>query len=88
MSDCASKARGHAALRAHGPAWSTEALAAADHPTDLAPDGRTHLHLDHAQYGLGSASCGPGPLPEHRLSPAECTFAFVFRAAPSGKGDS
>ncbi|MFI1337734.1 glycoside hydrolase family 2 TIM barrel-domain containing protein [Streptomyces sp. NPDC020845] len=68
--------------------WSTEALEAADHPTDLAPDGRTHLHLDHAQYGLGSASCGPGPLPEHRLSPAECTFAFVFRAAPSGKGDS
>ncbi|MDT0541844.1 MULTISPECIES: glycoside hydrolase family 2 TIM barrel-domain containing protein [Streptomyces] len=70
--------------------WSTEALEAADHPTDLAPDGRTHLHLDHAQYGLGSASCGPGPLPEHRLSPAECAFTFVFRAAPSGsgKGDS
>ncbi|MGY0055499.1 glycoside hydrolase family 2 TIM barrel-domain containing protein [Streptomyces sp. LZ34] len=66
--------------------WSTEALEAARHPTDLVPDGRTHLHLDHAQYGLGSASCGPGPLPEHRLTPAECAFAFLFRALPARSG--
>ncbi|MCG5217942.1 DUF4981 domain-containing protein [Streptosporangium sp. KLBMP 9127] len=59
--------------------WGAEALEAAAHPTDLVPDGRVHLHLDHGQHGLGSASCGPGPLPEHRLHPLAGTFAFRLR---------
>ncbi len=38
------------------------------------------LNLDHAQHGLGSASCGPGVLPEHRLTAEPAAFAFVLSA--------
>ncbi|MFD6949662.1 beta-galactosidase [Nocardiopsis sp. TSRI0078] len=48
--------------------WDTAALDAADHPHELVPDDRIHLHLDQAHHGIGSASCGPGVLPAHRLA--------------------
>ena len=41
--------------------WSTQALAKALHQDELVAEPRTWLHLDHRQYGLGSAACGPGP---------------------------
>jgi beta-galactosidase len=59
--------------------WTTEALDAARHPVDLVPEDRIWLNLDHAQHGLGSASCGPGVLPIHQLSVAPTTFAVTFR---------
>lgn len=43
--------------------WTSEALESARHPQDLVDSGRVWLNLDHAQQGLGSASCGPA-LPE------------------------
>jgi beta-galactosidase len=58
--------------------WSTAALEAARHPTDLQPDGRTWVHLDHAQHGLGSHSCGPDVLEPYRLRPRSARFGFVF----------
>ncbi|MCQ4214465.1 beta-galactosidase small subunit, partial [Streptomyces longispororuber] len=65
--------------------WSTEALEAAAHPCELAPDGQVHLHIDVGQYGLGSASCGPGPLEEHQLRPSGRSFALLLRSvAPGG----
>jgi len=48
--------------------WATAALDAARHPHELVPDGRVHLHLDTDHQGIGSASCGPGVLPAHRLA--------------------
>ncbi|MFB9451586.1 glycoside hydrolase family 2 TIM barrel-domain containing protein [Dactylosporangium vinaceum] len=59
--------------------WSTAALDAARHRADLVPDGRVHLHLDHAHHGLGSAACGPGVLPEYALRAAPTTFALRLR---------
>ena len=47
--------------------WSSHALAAAAHPTELRPDGTTHLTVDFAHHGLGSNSCGPDATPAHRL---------------------
>ncbi len=47
--------------------WSTEALDAATHTSALHDEGRIWLHLDHAQQGIGSGSCGPGALPQYRL---------------------
>ena len=38
------------------------------------------LHLDLRQRGLGGASCGPEPLPEHEVRPDE--FAFSIRLRP------
>ncbi|MEU9593187.1 glycoside hydrolase family 2 TIM barrel-domain containing protein [Streptomyces sp. NPDC048193] len=64
--------------------WSTEELEAAAHPVDLTAGDRLHLHLDTGQYGLGSASCGPGPLPTYRLLPQTWRFALLLR--PLGDG--
>ncbi|MFE3547102.1 glycoside hydrolase family 2 TIM barrel-domain containing protein [Streptomyces kronopolitis] len=58
--------------------WSAEELTAARHTTDLRPGEGLWLHLDHAQHGIGSQSCGPGVLPQHRLDAAPARFSFVF----------
>ena len=55
--------------------WTTAALDHATHTTDLVPDDRLWVNLDHAQQGIGSASCGPGVLPAYRLDPAPVSFA-------------
>lgn len=45
--------------------WTTEQLDKARHPTDLEPGEHVWLNLDLHQHALGSASCGPGPLPQY-----------------------
>jgi len=61
--------------------WTSEALAAAKHPPDLVPDPEwVWVNADLAQQGLGSASCGPGVLPQYRLTPGPSVFGLVFRA--------
>ncbi|MEV1170164.1 glycoside hydrolase family 2 TIM barrel-domain containing protein [Nonomuraea sp. NPDC049784] len=54
--------------------WTSEALDAARHTTDLVPDGRLWLNLDIAHYGLGSAAVGPDAFPAHRLYPHTCSL--------------
>jgi beta-galactosidase len=69
--------------------WSTEQLDAALHRTDLTPGDTVWLHLDHGQQGIGSQSCGPGVLPEYRLTAAPATFSFTFTPlapGPTGSG--
>ncbi|WP_194904308.1 glycoside hydrolase family 2 TIM barrel-domain containing protein [Catenulispora rubra] len=58
--------------------WGTAALTAADHTSELRPDGRIHLHIDHAHHGLGSASCGPQPTPPHTLAATPTSFSVEF----------
>ncbi|HTV10503.1 MAG TPA: glycoside hydrolase family 2 TIM barrel-domain containing protein [Acidimicrobiales bacterium] len=60
--------------------WSTARLAAASHRDELVPEPRLWLHLDHRQHGLGSATCGPGPLEQYVLQSAPFSFGFGFRA--------
>ncbi|MFJ3641464.1 glycoside hydrolase family 2 TIM barrel-domain containing protein [Streptomyces sp. NPDC090108] len=62
--------------------WTTEQLDAAAHLTDLVPGDTVWVNLDHAQHGLGSQSCGPGPLPRHRLEAGPAEFSFVFSEVP------
>jgi beta-galactosidase len=59
--------------------WTSEDLDAARHTTDLAARDRIFLNLDHAQHGLGSESCGPGPLPRYALHAAPTSFGVVLR---------
>ncbi|MCF3964344.1 beta-galactosidase small subunit [Streptomyces fuscigenes] len=66
--------------------WTSEELDAAAHTTDLVPGELIHLNLDLAQHGLGSASCGPGVLPRHRLHAGRATFSLVFRAVAGAGG--
>ncbi|CCA59894.1 Beta-galactosidase, partial [Streptomyces venezuelae ATCC 10712] len=58
--------------------WTTERLAAAAHRGELVPGDTIWLHLDHAQHGIGSQSCGPGVLPEYRLDAAPAAFSLTF----------
>jgi beta-galactosidase len=58
--------------------WTSEQLDAARHRTDLVPGGTVWVNLDHGQHGIGSQSCGPGPLPRYFLDVAPAEFSFVF----------
>ncbi|WP_371655584.1 MULTISPECIES: glycoside hydrolase family 2 TIM barrel-domain containing protein [unclassified Streptomyces] len=58
--------------------WTTEHLDAARHLTDLVPGDTVWVTLDHRQHGIGSQSCGPGPLPQHQLHAEAAEFAFTF----------
>jgi beta-galactosidase len=62
--------------------WTSEQLDQARHPTDLVAGDRLWVNLDHAQQGIGSASCGPGVLPAYRLDPAPASFAVRLLAVP------
>ncbi|GGR69332.1 beta-galactosidase [Streptomyces humidus] len=62
--------------------WTTEQLDAAAHRTDLVPGETVWVNLDHGQHGLGSQSCGPGPLPPYVLTASPAQFSFVF--TPTG----
>ena len=59
--------------------WTSEDLAAARHTTDLVARQAVYLNLDVAQNGLGTASCGPGVLPQYELfaRPAELDLIFT-----------
>ncbi|WP_371668442.1 DUF4981 domain-containing protein [Streptomyces sp. NBC_00289] len=58
--------------------WTNERLDAAAHLTDLTPGNEVWVNLDHAQHGIGSQSCGPGPLPQYFLRAEPTEFSFVF----------
>jgi beta-galactosidase len=59
--------------------WTTETLAAALHTSELVAGDRIWLNLDIAQNGIGSASCGPGVLPQYRLEPEPASLSLIFR---------
>ncbi|GGJ21403.1 glycoside hydrolase family 2 TIM barrel-domain containing protein [Streptomyces brasiliensis] len=61
--------------------WTTEHLDAAAHRTDLVPGDTVWVNLDHGQHGIGSQSCGPGPLPQYHLNAGPAEFSFVFSVA-------
>ncbi|MDQ6936879.1 MAG: beta-galactosidase small subunit, partial [Actinomycetota bacterium] len=55
--------------------WPSEDLDAASHGYQLRPRDRVYLNVDVAQNGIGTAACGPGPLPEHVLWARPTTFS-------------
>ena len=60
--------------------FSTEDIEKALHTCDLTPRDEITLNLDYRHQGLGSASCGPGVLPQYQLHPHE--FSFTVRLRP------
>lgn len=62
--------------------WTSEQLQRADHPHDLHPSDRVWLNLDHAQQGLGSASCGPALPDRYRLPLERCSYSVILSLAP------
>jgi beta-galactosidase len=63
--------------------WTSEDLDAATHTPELVARNRIWVNLDHAQQGIGTASCGPGVLPQHDLEAVPTTFAL--RLSPAGR---
>ncbi|HSV72868.1 MAG TPA: glycoside hydrolase family 2 TIM barrel-domain containing protein [Chthonomonadales bacterium] len=64
--------------------YTPEDLDAARHTCDLAARPVVTVHLDHARQGLGSASCGPGPLPQYILRPGPFRFCVRLRGLAPG----
>ncbi|MFB5189509.1 glycoside hydrolase family 2 TIM barrel-domain containing protein [Alicyclobacillus fastidiosus] len=51
----------------------------AKHPYELTRRDDLVLHLDHAQHGLGSATCGPDVLPKYELKTSPFQYAIRLR---------
>jgi len=49
------------------------------HIPELEPNDYITLHIDYAQGGLGSNSCGPEPLEQYRLKPEKAAYSFLLR---------
>jgi beta-galactosidase len=62
--------------------WSTAELDARAHDGALRADGRTWVTLSAALHGVGSAACGPVPLPQHVLTAREESFRFRLAPVP------
>ncbi|MBW9109066.1 glycoside hydrolase family 2 TIM barrel-domain containing protein [Microbacterium ureisolvens] len=58
---------------------SRQTLAAAAHNWELTPEGRTFVSIDLAQSGVGTATCGPGVLPRHRLPARPAAISLILR---------
>lgn len=54
-------------------------LDAAEHINELRREGVVTVHLDAAQAGVGTATCGPGVLPAYRVPVQEHSFRFTIR---------
>jgi len=61
---------------------SRRALAAAAHDWELPDEDRTFVSIDLAQAGVGTATCGPGVLPRHRLFPRAGAISLTFEHLP------
>jgi beta-galactosidase/beta-glucuronidase/GNAT superfamily N-acetyltransferase len=60
--------------------FTPEDFAAAKHTHELEERDDVVVHLDYRHQGLGSGSCGPGPMPQYLLKPGP--FSFSVRLAP------
>ncbi len=59
--------------------FTAQDFTGAMHTYDLKRRDEVTLNLDHAQSGLGNASCGPGTLPQYLVEPKETTFCLRLR---------
>ncbi len=59
--------------------YSAEDITNAEHTYALQRRAETFVTLDAAVGGLGSASCGPGTLPEYLLTVQEATFTVTLQ---------
>jgi hypothetical protein len=67
--------------------YSDMDLTVAGHACDLEHQEDITLDIDAAQCGLGSESCGPGPLEKYTLKPEPMELEFVIRPAVNGQDD-
>lgn len=59
--------------------YTAEDLTQAQHTYELIHRDETIVNIDYEQDGLGSNSCGPGPLEKYQLLPKDVQFEFLLR---------
>jgi beta-galactosidase len=64
--------------------WSDAALAAATHRNQLVAGEHIELSVDVGHHGIGTASCGPGTLPNYELFLNKTAFTFVLEPVKLG----
>ncbi len=64
--------------------WSAHDLAATTHTHLLRPSDATHVHLDLAHRGLGSAACGPDTERRYRIGAG--TYRATWHVAALAPG--
>ena len=67
--------------------FTTEDVDRAEHTYELTPRPTITWHLDYRQNGLGTASCGPGVMPQYQLHAEPFVFRVCLRPLAPG-GDS
>jgi beta-galactosidase/beta-glucuronidase len=67
--------------------YTSEDLEAAKHTYELQPRDEIIVHLDHKVAGLGSGSCGPGPLPQYLLNAQREQFSVRLTPYNSRSSD-
>jgi len=60
--------------------YTTQDVEKALHTIDLMKRDFLTVNFDYKHHGLGSATCGPGPLPQYELHPQK--FAFAVTVVP------
>lgn len=67
--------------------YSDEQLAQALHPHELTDSGATVVCINSRVLGVGTAGCGPGPLPAYVVHSKPVSFGFVLGMVPPGTAD-
>lgn len=65
--------------------YTTEELDQAKHMNELHPGGKTVVSLDYQNSGVGSNSCGQGPLEKYKAKFEDFSFGFEFRPCSGEK---
>ena len=61
--------------------YTAQDLDSAYHTYDLHPRAEVILNLDYRQRGLGTESCGPGPLEQYKIKPGRYAWSYTLRPA-------
>ncbi|WFB37628.1 glycoside hydrolase family 2 TIM barrel-domain containing protein [Kiritimatiellota bacterium B12222] len=65
--------------------YSSEEIINSYHPYELPQTERVHMNLDIAQRGVGTASCGPDVLDQHKVQPGSYSFTWWLKALQPGE---
>jgi beta-galactosidase len=59
--------------------FTAQDLDSAYHTYDLHPRAEVILNLDYRQRGLGTESCGPGPLEQYKIKPGRYAWSYTLQ---------
>jgi beta-galactosidase len=59
--------------------YSDEEMEKVEYRVDLPPSSATVFCISHLTLGVGSAGCGPGPLPQYIVYAAPTSFTYTIR---------